>query len=435
MGKRAGVGLGAALAVLVVLACMPARIRVGPGTEVVRGQIAPGFEGVADEFRRNFTDRGEYGAACCVYYRGEKVVDLWGGFRDIKTRVPWQENTMVLVFSTTKGLAAMCLALCHSRGWLDYDRPVSFYWPEFRVNAKGGITVRELLNHEAGLSCLDVPVTVRDIENLDSLAAILARQKPAWDPGMKHGYHAATLGLYVNELVRRIDPEHRSLGRFFQDEIAGPLGIEFYVGLPDSVPDSRLARVVPLSPVLALFKMPWRLVSGFLNSRSLLYRSVMIPKGANANSRLFLRVEQPSANGIGEVRAIARAYSEFATGGKMLGLDRRTLDELEASAIEPPAGPMDAVLGESTYYRLGFSKPGPDVWFGSGEDAYGMPGLGGSIGFADPNKEMGFAYVPIRLGYNLSGDSRRIALTGAVYRCIERLEGPEKPGPDEPPDE
>jgi len=410
------------LAALVVLSCLPARIAVKPGAGIVHGQVAPGFEEVAAEFERNFTARGEYGAACCVYFRGEKVVDLWGGYQDMRTRAPWEENTLVPVFSVTKGMAAMCLALCHSRGWLDYDLPVSFYWPEFGSNGKADITVRELLGHQAGLPCLDVSLRMKDLGDFDSLAVILARQKPLWEPGTRHGYHAATLGLYMNELLRRLDPAHRTLGRFFQDEIAGPLGIEFYIGLPREVPDARVADLVMLNPVLVLLRMPWRVTSGFLCRRSLVYRSIMIPVDAGLDDARLRTVEQPSADGIGEVRAIARAYSEFATGGNVLGLSRCTLAELEGPPIEPGQGPLDAVLGDSAYYRLGFFKPGPELAFGSSEAAFGVPGLGGSIGFADPDRQVGFAYAPIRMGYRLDSDARQQALCAALYRCIERLE-------------
>lgn len=405
---------------LLGLACLPARVRVAPGEDVVQGYVALGFEEVAQVFRENFERYGEYGAACCVYWRGEKVVDIWGGYRDIRTRAPWGEHILVPVYSTTKGLAAMCLALLHSRGLLDYDKPVAHYWPEFAAGGKESITVRQLLDHEAGLCCLDQPLRVRDIADLDKLAVILARQRPAWPPGERRGYHTTTLGLYMNELVRRVDPKHRSLGRFLCDEIAGPLGGEFYIGLPDSIPDSRIARVVLYNPPLV--SVPRRMLAGLLNPRSLFARSLPYPRDGNINAREYQRVEQPSVNGIGEVRLVARAYGEFATGGKTLGLARRTLDELEAAPVDPPGGPIDAVLRESSYFRLGFAKPGPRGWFGSSARAYGMPGLGGSIGFADPDKELGFAYAPNRLGYNLGGDDRRRNLAAAVYRSVARLE-------------
>ncbi|HEY0720701.1 MAG TPA: serine hydrolase domain-containing protein, partial [Gammaproteobacteria bacterium] len=183
----------------------------------IEGHVSPGFEAVREVFAENFTQRDELGGACCVYYRGEKVVDLWGGVRNKASDEPWQEDTMVLVYSTTKGLAAMTLALAHSRGWLDYEERVCSYWPEFTQNGKELITVRQLLAHQAGLFALTEPVDKRTVADLDRLAVILAHQKPAWPPGTRQAYHAITLGYYESELLRRIDPQRRSLGQFFQD--------------------------------------------------------------------------------------------------------------------------------------------------------------------------------------------------------------------------
>ena len=186
----------------------------------------PGFEEVRAEFERNFAERGEIGAAVAAYWRGEKVVDLWGGRRAPDGDAPWNEDTMVVVNSTTKGLAAMTVAVANARGWLDYDAPVARYWPEFAQNGKGEITVRQLLGHEAGLVSLDEILRVDKLSDLDDMARLLARQKPAWPPGTRHGYHAMTIGLYMQELIRRVDPAHRTLGRFFHEEIARPLRIE-----------------------------------------------------------------------------------------------------------------------------------------------------------------------------------------------------------------
>ena len=185
--------------------------------------MSSGYEAVREAFAENFAKRRELGAACCVYHRGEKVVDLWGGVRNEATGDPWEEDTMVIVHSTTKGLAAMTLALAHSRGWLDYDAPVCKYWPEFAQNGKENITVRQLLAHQAGLFAFDEKVDRNVVADLDRLAIVMARQKPEWEPGTRQAYHAITLGFYESELLRRIDPKHRSLGQFFQDEIASPL--------------------------------------------------------------------------------------------------------------------------------------------------------------------------------------------------------------------
>jgi len=213
----------------------------------VDGFVAPGFEEVRAEFERNFSERGEIGAAVAAYWHGEKVVDLWGGRRSPDDDAPWNEDTMVVVMSTTKGLAAMTLAVANARGWLDYDAPVARYWPEFAQGGKGAITVRQLLAHEAGLVLLDERLTTERLRDLDDVARLLARQQPAWPVGTRHGYHGMTLGLYMQELIRDVDPAHRTLGRFFREEIAEPLGVEseLYIGLPRGIPDARLAKIKP----------------------------------------------------------------------------------------------------------------------------------------------------------------------------------------------
>src|ERR1051326_2372121 len=192
----------------------------------VQGHVSRGFEAVREAFAENFVRRGELGGACSAFHRGEKVVDLWGGIRNKRTGEPWEQNTMVVVHSATKGLAAMTLAIAHSRGWLDYEERVCTYWPEFAQQGKERITVRQLLAHQAGLFALDEPVDRAIVADLDRLAVVLARQKPAWEPGIYQAYHALTLGFYTGELLRRIDPQRRSLGQFFQDEIAAQIGAD-----------------------------------------------------------------------------------------------------------------------------------------------------------------------------------------------------------------
>jgi CubicO group peptidase (beta-lactamase class C family) len=198
---------------------------------MIDGSVAPGFEQVRREFERNFAERRELGAACAAYVRGEEVVDLWGGIRDARDGSPWEQDTLVLVYSTSKGLAAMTLALAHSRGWLDYDERVTTYWPEFGQAGKQDVTVRQLLGHEAGVPVIDEPLEPRLLADFDALAEVIARQRPLWEPGTRHGYHGVSLGWYEGELVRRLDPQHRTLGRFFAEEIAGPLGLDVHFGI------------------------------------------------------------------------------------------------------------------------------------------------------------------------------------------------------------
>jgi CubicO group peptidase (beta-lactamase class C family) len=389
-------------------------------TPRIDGLVAPGFEAVRAEFERNFAARGEIGAAVAAYWRGEKVVDLWGGRRTPDGVDPWNEDTMVVVMSTTKGLSAMTLALANARGWLDYEAPVVRYWPEFAQNGKSAITVRQLLGHEAGLVLLDEQLTIAKLRDLDYMARLLARQQPAWPPGTRHGYHTMTLGLYMQELIRRVDPAHRSLGRFFHEEIAVPLGLDFYIGLPPEIPSARLARVKPLSRwrgLLALRYTPVAVTMKMIRPGSLLRRSFM-GLISDPNDRGYLEVEVPAGNGIGTARAIARAYSAFAEGGAELRLTPETLARITA----PPAvaGARDEVLGVPSYFSLGFLRPGPTVFFGSSPRAFGSPGAGGSFAFGDPDAHLGYAYIMNKLDFYLENDPREKALRDAVYRAIAR---------------
>jgi len=384
----------------------------------LEGQVSRGFEAVADAFAENFTQRGELGGACCVYYLGDKVVDLWGGVRNQATGEPWQEDTMVLVYSTTKGLAAMTLALAHSRGWLDYEERVATYWPEFAQNGKETITVRQLLAHQAGLFALAEKVDRSIVADLDRLAAILARQKPAWKPGTRQAYHAITLGYYENELLRRVDPEHRSLGQFFQDEIATPLGLDFYIRLPESIPDSRLATISRPSLLEMVRGFGFRFSLLAFNPRSNITRALIGSMLPHDPRRVYARdLEVPAGGGVGTARAIAYAYGVFASGGRELALRPETLGLLSAPPIPATRGFHDECMKADARFSLGFMKPGPLMAFGSAR-AFGMPGSGGSMGFADPETGIGYGYVTSGMGTVLSGDPRDLALRNAVQTAI-----------------
>jgi len=382
------------------------------------GQVASGFEEVCAEFERNFTERGEIGAAVAAYWRGEKVVDLWGGRRTPEGAEPWNEDTLVAVMSTTKGLSAMTLAVSNARGWLDYDAPVARYWPEFAQNGKEAITVRQLLGHEAGLVLLDEKLTIDRVRDLDDVARLLARQKPAWPPGTRHGYHTMSIGLYMQEIIRRVDPARRTLGRFFHEEIALPLGLEFYIGLPREVPDERLAKLRMLSTagaLLALPSVPSPLIRRMLQPGSLLRRSMLF-SNVDWNDRSNLEVEIPAGSGVGTARAIARAYSAFAEGGAELGITPATMARL--TAPPPTTIAKDEVLGVPSYFALGYLRPVPGFAFASSARAFGTPGAGGSFGFTDPDARLGYAYVMNKMGYYLNDDPREKALRDAVYRAL-----------------
>jgi CubicO group peptidase (beta-lactamase class C family) len=391
----------------------------------VQGTVAPGLEAVRDEFQNNFTKRGELGAACAVYRGGECIVDLWGGVRNKETGDLWEEDTLVPVFSSTKGMASMGVAVAHSQGLFDYDERVATYWPEFAEAGKANVTVRQLLSHQAGVCAIDEPLDIQKLADPDLVAAAIAKQKPAWEPGTRHGYHGISLGWYESELVRRVDPKHRTIGVFFQEEVAHPLGVEFYIGLPEVIPETRIARVDPYQKWQLLFnmdKMPRPFVLGFLNPFSITYKTFANPKiigePKGYNDRRVQRLELPASNGIGLVRDMARAYSEFATGGQRLHLTEETVNALKRPATPPRDGLLDVVLGVETIFSLGYAKPFPDFRFGLNEEAFGTPGAGGSFCFADPATQIGFAYAMNKTGFYLWDDPREKSLRDAVYGCL-----------------
>ena len=392
-----------------------ARSQTAPAV-TIHGFVRPGFEKVREAFIENFSRRNELGAACCIYRNLEKVVDLWGGVRNSKTGEPWEQDTMVIVFSATKGMAAMTLALAHSRGWIDYEERVCTYWPEFAQHGKDKMTVRQLLAHQGGLHAFNEPVDRELIADLDRLAVVMARQKPAWEPGKRQSYHAMSLGFYEGELIRRVDPKHRSLGQFFQDEIATPLGLEFYIRLPESIPDSRLAVLERPSALQSILHLPFLLMLAALYPRSAIFRALIVNPGSMVtldDQRIYARnVEAPSGGGVGTARAMARAYSVFATGGQEIGLRPETLRALTAPAIPPEHGFYDVALKGAVEFSLGFMKPSRNWSFGH-TGSFGSPGAGGSLGYADPQTGLAYAYVTNRLG-TVDGDPRDVALRKAI---------------------
>ena len=385
----------------------------------IEGYVREGFEKVREVFADNFARRAELGGACCAYHRGEQVVDLWAGIRNKNTGEPWEHDTKVIVYSATKGLAAMTLAIAHSRGWLDYEERVCAYWPEFAQAGKERITVRQLLAHQAGLHVLDQPLDRRLVADLDQLAIVLARQKPAWEPGTRQAYHAITLGFYESELLRRLDPRHRSLGQFFQDEIASPLGLDVYIRLPEDLPDSQLATISSPTRFQLVRGFPLRLAVDAFNPRSALRLALRGSELPHDEQRVYARgLEIPSGGAVGTARAIARAYSAFAASNGELGLRPATLDLLTAPAIPPARGFHDECMKtDGVQFSLGFMKSTPVLPFG-GPRSFGSPGAGGAMGFADPDTGIGYGYVTSGMGTRLTGDPRDVALRDAIYSAI-----------------
>ena len=401
---------------------MVLRARVSPG--LIAGDVDEGYGKLADVFRGNMTSGEEIGAAVAVYRNGAKVVDLWGGYRDGITKEPWQQDTVVTVFSTTKGVSSVAVAVAASQGLISYDAKVADYWPEFAQAGKVSITVRQLLSHQAGLPVLDQPLTLGDLADPAKLSAKIAAQAPAWTPGERHGYHGVSLGWYESELIRHADPAGRSLGRYFAEEIATPLGLDFYIGLPTSVDRSRVAHLHSWSRAEALLHlntMPPGLVLGLLNPFSLTNRAFAIPGArqlADLNRNELRAVEMPAANGIGTVRSVAKLYGCVATAGAEIGMTPGGLGPLIDAAVPPTKGLRDKVLHVDTVFSLGFMKPFPKFKFGSSDKAFGTPGAGGSFGMADPDTGIGFGYVMNRLGFHVWSDPRELALRQVLFHDI-----------------
>jgi CubicO group peptidase (beta-lactamase class C family) len=398
-------------------------VSVGRMSVPISGSVAPGYEPVLEEFKRNFLHRRELGAACSAYVGGRCVVDVWGGSRTPAHADLWDEGTLSLIMSTSKGLSALALAVAHSRGLFDYDARVADYWPEFGSAGKSQVTVAQLLAHQAGLCSIDTPLTLELLADHDALAEVLARQVPAWEPGTRHGYHAVSLGFYESELLRRVDPKRRTLGAFFREEIAHPLGGGIHIGLPAAVNDTELAGLRIGRDLGAAFSLPMRLILDALNPASLFSRVAQNPKVKNLNAyntRPYLNVEIPSVNGVATARAIANLYGIFASGGQPLGLKRETLDRLERPAPLPSQGAADVIFRIDFAYSHGFCKPFPFFPFSRSARAYGTAGAGGSQGFADPETELGFAYVPNSLLLGAVDDKRAAALRDATYACARQ---------------
>lgn len=384
----------------------------------IHGFCDPTFQTVRHEFERNFHERGEVGASVCVTVRGQTVVDLWGGTARADTDAPWTEDTVSVVFSSTKGATALCAHILVSRGLLDLDAPVATYWPAFAQAGKATIPVKMLLNHQAGLPAVRAPLSQGAFYNWELMIAALEKEEPFWEPGTRNGYHGLTIGWLVGEVVRRISG--KSLGTFFQDEVAKPLGLSFWIGLPEQM-ESRVARMIApqldlSSPFFAAMADPTSLQSlMFLNNGG--YMS-----GPDYDSRAAHGAEIGGAGGITNGRGLAGMYAPLACGGKTL-VSRDTLTRMAAVAS---ATGQDAVLLVPTRFSLGFMKTMDNrrVPFGAentvllSEDAFGHVGFGGSIGFADPKAELSFGYTMNKMGSGGGLNERGQSLVDATYRVL-----------------
>jgi CubicO group peptidase (beta-lactamase class C family) len=384
-------------------------------TEVtVHGYVAPRFAPVRDAFVRNFAAHGEVGAACCVYHRGEPVVDIHAGLADRASARPWREDTLQLVFSATKGVTAACVLLLAERGALDLDAPVARYWPEFAANGKEDIPVRWLLSHRSGLAAIEGTFSLDEALSWRPVVEALAAQAPLWEPGTRHGYHLRSYGWLLGELVRRVTG--RSLGRFLAEEIAAPLGLEFWIGLPASE-EPRVSTIVPPEPAAAEMQalLDRLFAPDTIAGRAFTGPSNLFHYDEMWNRRALHATELPSSNGIGTARALARLYASLV--GAVNGVRSLRAATVDVACELQSEGP-DAVLLLPTRFGLGFMLP-PALCPSAGPSSFGHPGAGGSLAFADRAHGLGFGYVMNRMTIATTGDPRADALVAAVYRALD----------------
>ena len=413
------------------------------------GWTAAGWEQVEGAFRRNFADRHEVGAAFAVYHRGQKVVDLWGGVADEETGAPWEEDTVVLTFSTTKGAAAVVAALLAQRGQLDMSAPVADYWPEFAVAGKEKATVEHLFSHQGGVPWVDVTMSVDDALGWDPVIRALEAQPAVWEPGTAHGYHATTYGWLAGEIVRRATGA--TLGTVFRTEVAEPLGLDYWIGLPESE-EPRVARLISILDAIASGRLSGGAAPGtglgagtaednaylealaerameYLGPDGPLSKALSAPSGtleAGAEliaSRKLHAAELPAFNGIGDARSLARMYAavigkvETDDGENVRLLDEGTVVDATRQRTE---GPDRVLLGLDVQFGRGFMvNRGILAAAGLGSRrAFGHFGMGGSGAWADPEAELAMAYVMNRMDIGTTGDLRMFSLMRACYDAL-----------------
>lgn len=373
----------------------------------LHGTCEPRYGAVRDAFETNWADHGEVGASLCVIVGGDTVVDLWGGHADAERSRSWERDTIANVYSSTKGIAAAAAAMLIDRGQLDVERPVVDYWPEFGQSGKSQIKVRHLLTHEAGLAGVDEELPDGAVLDWDHMIGALERQAPMWPPGEAMGYHAITYGWLVGEVIRRIDG--RTCGEFVRDEIAGPLDVDFFIGLPDSE-DRRTADLLPA---------PGAGPIGVSTQDNLAARALGLaaPRLAGTvNSREWRAAELPAANGHGNGRSLATIYSALAQGGGEL----LSNNAIEVCGATEHAAREDVVLGFLVRRSLGFilSTAGGRYEWGPNPRTFGHSGAGGSLGFADPDAGIGFGYVMNQMSAGLGADPRWKPMIDAVYASL-----------------
>jgi CubicO group peptidase (beta-lactamase class C family) len=386
-------------------------------TTQIHGRCDARFRALRDAFAENFATRNEIGAALAVVVDGETVVDLHAGFADAERTRPWREDTIANVFSTTKGVAATCALRLVDSGELDLEAPVAKYWPEFAAAGKEAVTVRMIFNHRAGVPAVREDLPPAALFDHEAMADAFGAEKPWWTPGAAHGYHALSIGWLLGRLIRRI--RGKSLRDFLRDEITGPLGLDLHVGLAEA-DHARAADLTPIPPEPAPGEPS--LATLILSDRASIHSRAFAnpPKTlapGTVNTPEWRSAEIPGANGHATALALARLYGALARGGEIDGVRVLSRETIDRARREESFG-TDLVLTVPTRFGLGFMLPHPAFPFAANDRAFGHPGAGGSLAFADPERHVGFAYVMNRTGPHILMDPRPRALVGALDAAL-----------------
>lgn len=389
------------------------------GDVQISGTVARGFEKVRDAFEENFRLQDELGACFAAYKDGEKVVDLWGGYKDREKKIPWTEDTLINVWSTTKGMAALTIARLVDQGLIDYNAPLASYWPEFGAHGKDKVTVAQVLSHQAGVSAVDAPITIEDYFDAPRMAKLIAETKPMWEPGTRNGYHALTYGWITGELVKRVTG--KTLGTVFREEFAEPLGADIFIGLPESE-EYRVAEQVgfkeykPFDPKTAKYPS-----AGATQEEKAYFRTIVAsPEYPEAsNLREWRASEIPSAGGQANALGLAKVYATAANGGSFLGrryLSKEVIEFMSSTQVTNTEN--DINLQMPIPWACGFMPNIGGVILGPNVKSFGHAGWGGSVAGADPDAHLSFAYAMNRMKNNAAGDPRSLGPINALFECL-----------------
>lgn len=394
----------------------------------IHGEWSARFSGLVEAFRRNFAEKQEVGASLCVYHRGEKVADVWAGEKDAKTHAPWSEKTLATVFSVTKSLTSLCFLILALRRNFDYDRPVSFYWPDFALGGKKDISCRLLLEHRAGLYAVEVPLSLRDFsDNAPKIYNALIRQKPYFLPGSMQAYGAQIWGAYAGELFRQVSGE--SVGKFFAREVASKLGVDCFIGMPAQY-EPEMATLYPLSVFDRLSALipdiirgdttEGRVARAFMSGNKSIEQAYMNPAMGPKSLGVFNEawvhgLELPWVGGVTNARALATIMNVLAMGGRVGKVQFANADLMRELTRENPLR-YDLVLQKPLGWNLGFLKEERGL-FSPNTEAFGHSGMGGSLALADPKAKLSLGYVCNKMDYKIRPD-KTLALCRALYECV-----------------